>query len=146
MSGPATYIVFNLLRIPAESHYFRYAHLFLIFLISGIIHALQEVAQGISFWQSGAIRFFVTQVFGILLEDLARTQWVRLRKKLDGQTRRWGCAPISSAFGYIWVLLFLIWSTPVWIYPSIAASKGEPKDKVLPFSVIGSIVELVSPT
>ena len=146
MSGPATYIVFSLLRIPAESHYFRYAHLFLMFLISGIIHALQEVAQGISFWQSGAIQFFVTQVFGILLEDLARTQCFRLRKHFNGQTRQWALAPVSSYFGYIWVLLFLVWSTPVWIYPSIAANKGEPKDKVLPFSVIGSIFGLVSPT
>ena len=144
MSGPATFIMVDLLQISPESYPSRYAHLFLIFFISGIMHALQEVAQGKSVWQSGSIRFFVTQVFGIILEDLARVQLVRLGKIFDSQTWQWACVPISTSFGYLWVLLFLVWSTPVWIYPSIAANKGEPKDKILPFSVIGSIFGVAS--
>ena len=144
MSGPASFIVADLLRIPSESYFSRYAHLFLTFLISGIIHALQEMAQGLSFWQSGAIRFFVTQVFGIIVEDIAQVQWTRHGKRSDDQTRKVACTPVLRSFGYTWVFLFLLWSTPVWIYPSIADNKGEPKDRILPFSVIGSILGLVS--
>lgn len=79
-----------------------------------------------------------------LLEDSVRVQWTRLTKVLDGYTRQWACAPTSTPFGYVWVLFFLVWSTPVWIHPSIAANKGEAKDKILPFSVMGSILELAS--
>lgn len=45
----------------------------------------------------------------------------------------------ARPLGFIWVSLFLIWSTPAFIYPMLAASKGEEKDEVLPFSLISML-------
>lgn len=45
----------------------------------------------------------------------------------------------ARPLGFVWVLLFLIWSTPAFIFPMSAANKGEEKDEVLPFSPISML-------
>lgn len=46
---------------------------------------------------------------------------------------------LLRVIGYLWVFVFLVWSTPVWIYPSLRMNKGEEKDAVVPFSLIGAV-------
>ncbi len=46
-------------------------------------------------------------------------------------------------FGYVYVFVFMVWSTPVWIYPSLYANKGEEKDRVVPYSVFGAVYEII---
>ena len=48
----------------------------------------------------------------------------------------------SRIAGYIWVFAFMVWSTPGWMYPSLYANKGEQKDMIVPYSVVGAIYEM----
>lgn len=41
--------------------------------------------------------------------------------------------------GYVWVVLFLTWSTPAFTYPMSAAYKGEERDEILPFSLLSAL-------
>ena len=145
MHGLATVITTHLLRISPNSQLSRYTQLFMTFFISGFIHALTEIAQGMDFWQSGAIRFFVTQALGILLEDIIRAQWSLIRSSRKERSISTTSVRTLPWLGYLWVFLFMVWSTPVWIYPAIAANRGEEKDLILPFSIVGTIHGLVSP-
>lgn len=94
-----------------------------------------------NFWQSGAPRFFVTQALGILLEDIVRVQWRHLQLNKRDSNMQKMLLRIRRRLGYLWVLVFLVWSTPVWVYPAIAVNRGEPKDRVLPFSILSTIWE-----
>ena len=48
----------------------------------------------------------------------------------------------SRIAGYVWVFAFMVWSTPGWMYPSLYANKGEQKDMIVPYSVVGAIYEM----
>lgn len=63
---------------------------------------------------SGALRFFLTQALGIMLEDGAQEIYRRLGGKPD---------VLSRIAGYLWVVAFLSWSTAVWQYPAILVTK-----------------------
>lgn len=65
---------------------------------------------------SGAMRFFCTQALGIMLEDGAQEVF-----------RRFGGKPglPSRLLGYVWIVMFLSWSTAAWLYPAILVTKRE---------------------
>lgn len=133
MSNIGTFFAENVLQIRKGTLTFKNIHLFSTFLISGLMHALTEIAQGLPPWESGAIRFFCTQAFGIMFEAAAQRSLrkvLRLRKSDDSQHTNFG-----RYLGYCWTTFFLIWSTPVWIYPTISQNSGEEKDRIIPFSV-----------
>jgi len=106
----------------------KYTKLFLSFFISGYMHAFAESATGLSLQQSGAVRFFCTQAVGIMIEDIVKETFVD-RSLKRGQAS----ATIRHVLGYVWVVCFLAWSTPAWLYPD--AVKG-PKTPFLPFSFV----------
>lgn len=60
----------NFLRLLA-----RYTELALTFLISGLFHQTIEVAQGLSWDESGATRFFVTMAGAVVVEDAVQGAW-----------------------------------------------------------------------
>ena len=47
----------------------------------------------------------------------------------------------SKLSGYVRVSAFTVWSTPGRVYPSLWANKGEPKDVIVPYSVLGARYE-----
>lgn len=116
----------------------RYTHLFMTFFLSGFIHAMTDVAEGFTWQQSGSLRFFCTQAVGIIIEDGVQTfyHWAVPDRKnaLIHQ-------PFAKILGYIWVVIFMVWSTPAWIYPSLYANRGEDKDLIVPFSLVKAIYE-----
>ena len=80
----------------------------------------------------GAMRFFCTQFLGVVIEDTVQAQWSRMER---GQGRVCGrVAGWKKWVGYAWVLVFLVWSTPVFQYPVMMA-KRPAGDAMLPFSV-----------
>jgi len=146
MSSPANFVTNDILRFRKGALLSSYIHLMLTFFFSGLMHACSDISQSISWQHSGAVRFFCTQAIGIMVEDCAQTT-VRLltssnRKKAPSLQH----TPIAKILGFAWVLVFLIWSTPVWIYPSLYANKGEEKDIVVPFSLIGAAREIFDRT
>lgn len=136
MSSPASFIANSLLRLPPGSPFSSFTYLFFIFIFSGIMHAASDLAQGTPWRDSAAIHFFATQAFGVLLEDAARQAIQYMRPKMARKIEQMF---LLRVIGYLWVFVFLVWSTPVWIYPSLRMNKGEEKDAVVPFSLIGAV-------
>ena len=120
----------------------RYAHLTVVFLISGIYHWWISIAQGLGWRESGAVSFFLLMAVGIMIEDAVQWVWsgVRGGKLTDeGKTARKG-KWWTTAIGYLWVVFWFSVATPYYAYPSLSRNKGEEKDKLLPFSVVGYLV------
>ena len=133
LTGSANFLIYDLTRLRKGSLITRYAHLLVVFLISGLQHALVDVAEGYTWESSGSLQFFFAQAAGIMLEDAV--QAICRRQLRDSRGK-----PISTGWarytGYIWVTLFLVWSTPMWIYPALRVNKGEEKDILLPYSFV----------
>ena len=131
----ADLIVYKALRLRKGKLVTRYLHLSLIFLISGLCHAWIDFAQGFPARQSGQIPFFVTQLVGILLEDTVQAVYRSMRGV------QWGAppTPMARAVGYVWLAVFLWWSTPIWFYPQRRISRGDD-DEMLPFSLFASLL------
>ena len=134
--GPARSLVQDVLHLPQDSLSARYSKILVTFYISGLLHLSTDVAIGIGWGESGAIRFFCMQAVGILIEDSVQA----LYRRIDPETQR----PLPRQMlvrmiGFVWLGCFLAWTTPVWAYPAMRRNQGEPKDMVLPFSVIGML-------
>ena len=134
MSSPPSYVTNSVLHIPRRTLLSKYIYLFLTFLLSGLEHAMSDLAQGLKWKQSGSIRFFCTQAVGIFVEDGVQALYcLRVRNVTKISLPR----SIAVIVGYVWVFTFMVWSTPVWIYPSLYMNKGEEKDLIVPFSFVG---------
>jgi hypothetical protein len=80
-----------------------------------MLHHLCDYAKGLSWEQSGAVRFFCTQAFGIMVEDAVQAIYRSVSgEKRDGQqVQAW-----KQVVGWVWVVVFLLfWSTPAWFFP-----------------------------
>ena len=103
--------------------------IFLTFYLSGVLHALAEYAGGRHLQDSGTLRFFSTQVVGIIIEDGVEAVYRYARGcSMDVSVPLW-----ARSIGYLWVMAFLVWSTPAWIYPDAAE---QPKQPLLPFTIL----------
>lgn len=88
----------------------RYLKLILTFMLSGILHTLAEFGGGLPVQQSGTMRFFVMQSLGIIFEDVLKAV------SANEESPVWHKA-MMRLLGYLWVGLFLVWTTPGWLYP-----------------------------
>lgn len=136
-SGPARFIAEDFLRIPRRTKRARYAKMILTFSISGVFHKLVDMAGGMTVQESGSLQFFCTQALGIIIEDMAQAIYFsRLQtKKVIRSSPLW-----ARLLGYVWLGTFLVWSSPVVIFPAIRRNRGEPKDEILPFSILGYLL------
>ena len=139
VSDPTNFILHNLLKLPRGSIFTRYSALMLHFFISGVLHAAIDVASGIPWHSSGAIRFFCTQVLGIVLEEVAQAVYFSTfdRSQLPTSPALW-----SRCLGYIWLAIFLSWSAPTWLYPMLYRTRSGMQDSVLPFSLLRALIRL----
>ena len=86
--------------------------------------------MGISRAEAGSLFFFLLQPLGIMLEDA----WLDLSRDVTvlrpgGSGRRF--------LGYLWVVMFLTWSTPLWFYPQ--QRLGVDPGNLLPFHIVGPV-------
>lgn len=54
------------------------------------------------------------QALGIIIEDCMQTIYRRYFKHISGSNARF----VESFVGYAWVFFFLVWTTPVWVFPA----------------------------
>ncbi|KAJ3580174.1 hypothetical protein NPX13_g392 [Xylaria arbuscula] len=132
LTSPAFYMTYTVLGYKRRGRMGRYVFIMLTFAVSGLFHTAQEYTAGVPLEQSGSMRFFCMQGIGILIEDAA--QGVRLSL---------GVAPRKSGgqwLGYVWVVLWMIWTTPAWAYPKLRNVTGTPRDRMSPFSILGPVL------
>lgn len=73
------------------------------------------------------------QTVGIVLEDTVQA----LCRPYVGEKVR--ASPWTArAVGYLWVAAWMVWTTPVWTYPSMKRDEG---GRILPFSLISLFKE-----
>lgn len=83
------------------------------FFLSGVMHIAADAGGGVTFTESGALRTFCTQALGVVIEDAVQYVY-RTHLKRSGQNE---ITMFERCVGYIWVLSFLIWSSPAWVFP-----------------------------
>jgi Membrane bound O-acyl transferase family len=133
LSSTASFLASDVLRVRRGTLIARYLTLFLTFFVSGLLHLVADLTRGISWQASGALSFFCTHAGGIMLEDAVQAV-------LPVSAAHGWSSKCRRAVGYVWVLAFLVWSTPMWQYPSLSVDTGLPEDGLLPFSVLGWLV------
>jgi hypothetical protein len=99
--------------------FLRYYKLLVSFAISGYIHIACDLALGHDLAKSGSMQFFMTQAAGIMLEDAVQAIYYSVsgEKKIDPPPL-W-----RKIVGYVWVIVFAVWSTPVWSFPMIRGTR-----------------------
>ena len=132
ISSPSYLITYSWLRLRQGGIVARYVNIFLTFMVSGLLHVAEEYGTGVTLQQSGSMRFFCTQVLGVMFEDTIQAVF----HSLAGQRyRRW-----TKVVGYVWFALWMVWSSPAWLYPKLQNNQGGERDKFLPFSLLGPLL------
>ena len=140
--GTARFLTNDVLCLPRGTIAARYMCIFITFALSGTIHMLVDSTAGIPLSENSAMTLFVMQAVGIALEDFV--QWLYRTFISDGppqkQKQKEGArsgAKSSTAWqrivGYLWVVTWLIWTTPAWSYQNIRHDAGQ----LIPFSYFG---------
>ena len=131
LNGHADVIADSIIKIPRATILSRYTRLFLAFLISGLIHHSSDLAMGIPRVEAGSLVLFLLQPLGIMLEDAIQT--LTRHVSTSGSLGR-----VRRTVGYVWVVVFLAWSTPKWFYPQ--QRLGIDPANLLPFHVVGPVI------
>jgi hypothetical protein len=93
----------------SKSTFSRYAKLFLVFFISGLLHLPPDMAAGVPLHETGAMQFLLVQVAGLIFEEAVQ-KW---NKKMGLITD----SLMARTIGYIWVALWLTWTLPWLAFP-----------------------------
>lgn len=131
----ANLFTYSILHLPQGTLLARYTHIFFAFFASGLLHVVSDLGGGVAVRDSGSLSFFCLQALGIMLEDGVQDVYRRIR----GPSR---AGPIEKgllrAVGYVWVVVFLTWSGPGWIYPWLQV--GKKADNMLTFGNFRSVL------
>jgi hypothetical protein len=131
----AHYTTHVLLGLARGTTMARYTRILIAFTSSGIMHLVADVAAGVSLHDSGAMRFFMTQALGLMLEDCA----VRLYYHAPSSMRL--SSHLARLLGFVWVSVFLTWSVPAYLYPMMWRANQGLQDSTIPFSFFGTEAE-----
>ena len=143
VSAISHWLVHDVLKLPRGNVVVRYLRAFATLLTSGILHLGVDIASGLAVHESGAIRFFCTQFVGVIIEDAAIWLYKRFARSAPDlserstTTREKDIKLSHRVIGMIWVVLFLSWSYPSYMYPLMYRTRAGYDDGVVPWSVIG---------
>jgi hypothetical protein len=112
VKGPAQFMTNTILHIPSGTIISRYSNIFFAFFVSGAMHVIADSGGAVSIAESGALNFFCVQAVGILLEDTVQALYRKAFGDFEGVVYR--------ILGYFWVVAWLSWSTPLWVYPVVS--------------------------
>ena len=163
---PAKTLVYDVCGLSNDSYLAYVLAVSTSFILSGIMHSTADIATNPTHPMSelGSLRFFATQACGLLFEEsLRRVMWgprkshpstsvqevqqsshPSEKKLLQGSSTTGSIRNPSKKYqvlrvvGYAWVVAFLTWTGPSWIYPQAAKPPVEG-NYFLPFSVIRTL-------
>jgi hypothetical protein len=118
--------VVQVFRLRENSLVARYAKIFCAFFLSGLFHVLSDYTVDIPVWESGALPFFVSQAIGIMIEDGVQGAFRGFRKYQAKPTESSEPPFWQRLVGFIWVVFFFLWSSPLWISPLLGTGLGSP--------------------
>ncbi|PVH94908.1 hypothetical protein DM02DRAFT_691959 [Periconia macrospinosa] len=140
LSAPAKFLVHNILNLPRHSSLSGVIIIFSSFALSGVLHTAAGVSSGMPISQLGVFRFFCTQACGLILEQsivsLFRYSFKQTASASDqrgnkNESPHWHVRLV----GYAWVMAFMVWTGPSWIYPQAARAPAQGATSILPFSI-----------
>ncbi|KAL4783350.1 membrane bound O-acyl transferase family-domain-containing protein [Aspergillus varians] len=131
MQGISTFLCTSILRLPRRSLVERYAKIIFVFVVSSAIHLAIDGRAGILLPRTGALRCFLVQPLGIMLEDGVQELYRRVRVCGGGEvaSTKW-----TRMAGYIWVWSFLALAAPLYNFPLFRYQ--DPARNGVPVSVI----------
>ncbi|KAH7308974.1 membrane bound O-acyl transferase family-domain-containing protein [Stachybotrys elegans] len=116
------FLLRQVLHFPRPTALERYTNNFLVFLLSGLLHAKAARLFGLSMVESGAIQFFTSFALGYIIEDIVQAIYQKITRKSDkDKTAVW-----EKLAGFTWVLFWLSITYPWYLYPSQRALNGTP--------------------
>jgi hypothetical protein len=120
LTSNATFLA-SLLGLAPKSMGAHWLRVIIAFTGSGIIHSLCDIGFGVPLDETGGLHFYTLQVFGFVVESVVSTVYKKVKKEFGiGFSRS-----VERAIGYIWVVGFMAWSTPVWINPILVSLAGD---------------------
>nr|A0A455LM26.1 RecName: Full=Acetyltransferase atnC; AltName: Full=Arthripenoid biosynthesis cluster protein C [Arthrinium sp.]AYO60876.1 O-acyl transferase AtnC [Arthrinium sp.] len=119
----------RVVKLPVPSLLDRYTNNFLVFLLSGILHAVSANIMGLSAVESGSIPYFSSFALGMMLEDGVQAFYNRLHADKERKTGIW-----KKVVGFIWVVFWMSLTSPWYMFPSRRKVAGEAA-WVLPFNL-----------
>ncbi|KAK7914119.1 membrane bound O-acyl transferase family-domain-containing protein [Apiospora marii] len=133
LNAISSFLLHDVLRLSRGTKFVRYLRIWLIFLLSGIMHVAIDVASGIPLQHSGAMKFFAIQPLGVFIEDmfLALYNSGSESPSIPKTTRLW-----QRCIGWAWLGLWMAWTAPAYLYPIMAQEESEENGGVVPVSVI----------
>ncbi|RHZ46021.1 wax synthase family protein [Aspergillus thermomutatus] len=129
MQSIASCVCRDLLRLPRPSLVERYLNVTCVFAISAFLHITIDGRADIWLPHSGALRCFLVQPLGIMLEDAVQEAFRRFRGGPNHHTTIW-----TRLIGYLWVWGFLTLLAPLYNFPLFRYQ--DPTKNGVPFSVI----------
>jgi uncharacterized protein YfiM (DUF2279 family) len=137
LSNISSAVVHDVAQLPRDSVVVGALTVIFSFAFSGALHTVAGVSSGMPVSELGVFRFFVTQAFGLLVEQSA----ISLYRRWQGVEKREGAGwerPDLAwrLVGYIWVAAFMAWSGPAWLYPQAYRQSAQGSASILPFSVV----------
>lgn len=120
LEGVSNFLTYDVLHLPSYGTIPRYAKIFFSFALSGVMHLFADAGGGLSMHQSGALQFFCMQALGIMVEDGVQA----IYRQFSRDTRS-GPGNAERIAGYIWVVCFLVWTSPVWVFPATLKMREE---------------------
>ena len=134
--GISNHIIQDLLHLSKGSLVARYFNIYIVFIVSGLLHLGTDFGVGVTLRESGALQFFCTLATGIMFEDAVEANW----SYVVGPNRPGQPTPLwQRCVGYSWTILFMCWCTPRWTYPLIERHRAGI-DELYPFGVAQYVI------
>ena len=95
------------------------------------MHTVIDLSAGMSWHESDALEFCL-QALGIMAEDGMKSAW----RYLKGSKSARGPVFAVRLVGYLWVVLWLVWSTPISMFPVYRVREGHPGKQPLLFQIL----------
>jgi hypothetical protein len=130
----SSFITQRVLKIPRPSTLERYTSLTLVFILSGILHLLNDTCLGVSASESGGLLFFLSFPLGIMIEDAVQWVW-NWRSMRDATSADDDRVPLwTRIIGFAWVMSWMSITAPWYSYPIQRLSSENMQ--LVPYSIV----------